>query len=351
MKYLNIFLVFIPLSLFVEYYQVNESLTFICACLAIVPLAIIISNSTEQIAVYTGSKVGGLLNATMGNIPEFFIGLFAVQAGMYKLVLASMAGSIIGNLLLVLGVSTFLGGIVHSTQTFDKNVARSNFSLLCFAAISLIVPLAFKLTHSNSDKLEQGLTVLSFAIALILLIIYILGLTFSLIAQKNLFLEHDTAGNGKEAKWPLHYAIAVLALASFFVAMESELLISKVEVAVRELKLPELFIGIILVPILGNGAEYTTAVLMAIHNKIDISVEIAVGSSMQIAMFVAPILVLFSFALGNPLIYVYEPFEVIALLTAILLSLYVFQDGKTYWLEGALLTFTYIIFCVAFFFQ
>jgi len=351
MKYLNLLLIFIPFSLLAEYFYVNDSLIFICACLAIVPLAVLISDATEQIAIYAGSKIGGLLNATMGNIPEFFIGLFAVQAGMYKLVLASMAGSIIGNLLLVLGASIFCGGLVHSTQSFDKTIARSNFSLLCFAAISLVVPLAFQVTHDNPAKLESGLKVLSFSMTLILLIIYVMGLVFSLIAQKNLFLEHDSDNNGKEAKWSLHYAVGVLALTSIFVAIESELLVSKVEAAVRDLKLPELFIGIIIVPILGNVAEHTAAILMAIRNKMDISLEIAVGSSMQIAMFVAPMLVLFSFVLGNPLIYVYEPFEVIAVITAIGLSLYVFQDGKTYWLEGALLSFTYVIFCVAFFYK
>ena len=183
-----------------------------------------------------------------------------------------------------------------------------------------------------------------------MLIIYSTGLIVSLIAQRNLFLEHESAENGREAKWPLRYAIGILLLAGSFITIESELLVAKVEHAVTELKLPEIFIGIILVPILGNGAEYTAAVLMAIRNKVDISVEIAVGSSMQIAMFVAPMLILFSFALGRPLIYVYDPFEVVAVISAIFLSLYVFQDGKTYWLEGALLIFAYLLYGVAFFF-
>ncbi len=351
MKYLNLLLIFIPLSFLGEYLAVDDALIFIAACIAIVPLAIIISYSTEQIAGYTGSKIGGLLNATMGNIPEFFIGLFGLQAGLHPLVLASMAGSIMGNIMFVLGVSIFCGGLMHSTQTFDKTMARSNFSLLCFAAISLIVPLAFQLTSSNPAKLDQGLSVISFSIALILLIIYMMGLIFSLIMQRNLFLEQNNENNGKDAEWSLWFAVCVLVLTSFFVAIESELLISKVEAAVRDLQLPELFIGIIIVPILGNVAEHTSAVLMAMRNKVDISIEIAVGSSMQIAMFVAPLLILISFAMGKPLIYVYDPFEVIAVITGILLSLYVFQDGKTYWLEGALLVFAYIVFCVAFFYK
>ena len=206
MKHPNLLLIFIPISLASDYFSINASLTFIATCLAIVPLAVLISDATEQISIYTGSKIGGLLNATMGNIPESFIGLFAIKAGLYKLMLASMAGSIIGNLLFVLGMSILCGGIIYSTQTFDKAIARSNFSLLFFAAISLIVPLAFKLTHVGSAQLDHALIVISFTIALILLIIYLTGLIFSLFQQRNLFLGHDhddDHGNGKQSKWSL----------------------------------------------------------------------------------------------------------------------------------------------------
>lgn len=355
MKHLNLLLIFIPVSLASDYFNVDAPLTFTATCLAIVPLAVLISDATEQISIYTGSKIGGLLNATMGNIPELFIGLFAVKAGLYKLMLASMAGSIIGNLMFVLGMSILCGGIIYSTQTFDKAVARSNFSLLCFAAISLIVPLAFKLTHVGSAKLDHALIVISFTIALILLIIYLTGLIFSLFQQRNLFLGRDNNnndnGNGKQSKWSLSFAISVLAITIFFVALESELLITKVKSVITALNLPEIFIGIIIIPILGNVAEHASAILMAMRNKVDISLEIAIGSSVQIAMLVTPILILYSFTLANPLIYVYDPFEVVAVITAIFLSLYVVQDGKTFWLEGALLVFSYIIFCVMFFYD
>ena len=353
MKHLNLLLIFIPVSLASDYFNVDAPLTFTATCLAIVPLAVLISDATEQISIYAGSKIGGLLNATMGNIPELFIGLFAVKAGLYKLMLASMAGSIIGNLMFVLGMSILCGGIIYSTQTFDKAVARSNFSLLCFAAISLIVPLAFKLTHVGSAQLDHALIVISFTIALILLIIYLTGLIFSLIQQRNLFLGHDhnDNGNGKQSKWSLSFAIGVLAITIFFVALESELLITKVKSVITDLNLPEIFIGIIIIPILGNVAEHASAILMAMRNKVDISLEIAIGSSVQIAMLVTPILILYSFTLANPLIYVYDPFEVVAVITAIFLSLYVVQDGKTFWLEGALLVFSYIIFCVMFFYD
>jgi Ca2+:H+ antiporter len=254
----------------------------------------------------------------------------------------------------VLGMSILCGGIIYSTQTFDKAVARSNFSLLFFAAISLIVPLAFKLTHVGSTQLDHALIVISFTIALILLIIYLTGLIFSLVQQRNLFLGHDhnnDNGNGKQSKWSLNFAISVLAITIFFVALESELLITKVKSVITDLNLPEIFIGIIIIPILGNVAEHASAILMATRNKVDISLEIAIGSSVQIAMLVTPILILYSFTLANPLIYVYDPFVVVAVITAIFLSLYVVQDGKTFWLEGALLVFSYIIFCVMFFYD
>jgi Ca2+:H+ antiporter len=350
MKYLNSLLIFVPITLAAEFLHVDESLIFVMACLAIVPLAVLIGDATEQIALYAGPKIGGLLNATMGNVPEFFIGLFAVQAGLYKLVLASMAGSIIGNLMLVLGFSVLCGGVVNKTQTFDKNIARSNFSLLCFAAVSIVLPLAFKLTNGDNENIHDGLAVISFTMAAILLIIYILGLVFSLVTHRNLFLDHDSADNDEEPKWSLARATAILAVTTVFVAIESEILVSTVEKTVREFGLPEAFIGIIIIPIIGNVAEHASAVVMAVKNKVDISVEIAVGSSMQIAMFVSPVLILFSFAIGHPLIYVYDPFIVVAVLAGILLPLIVFQDGRTYWLEGALLIFSYLVFSVAFFF-
>jgi Ca2+:H+ antiporter len=322
-------------------------MVFVMACLSIVPLAVIIGDATEQLAFYTGSKIGGLLNASMGNLPELFIGFFAVKAGLHDLVLASMAGSIIGNILLVLGFSVLCGGLTYDSQIFDRNIARSNFTLLCFAAISVTVPLAFKLANDGGGHVRDGLIAISFSMAVILLLIYGLGLVFSLVTHRNMFLEHDRNNGGGQAEWSLAKSLCILALATLFVAIESEILVSTVETAGKEFGLPDAFIGIIIIPIIGNVGEHASAILMSMKNKVDISLEIAVGSSMQIAMFVSPLLVLASFALGNPLLYVYDPFEVVAMLTAILLSLYVFQDGRTYWLEGVLLILCYIVFGVA----
>lgn len=350
MSYANFLLLFVPATFIARYLCVGDVWIFTGACLSIIPLAIFIGDATEQIVAHTGSKLGGLINATMGNIPELFIGAFAVKAGLYGLVLASMVGSIIGNLMLVLGLSILSGGLLHQFQSFDRNLARSHFSLLCFAAVSMVVPLAFQVTNAGDGNVEWGLTVLSFAMSLLLVLIYLLGLIFSFVTHRNLFVQHEHQGNGKEPQLSLTVALIVLAVAAALVAIESDLLVASVEGTVKEIGLPETFIGVVIIPLISNVAEHGAAILMARKNMIEISLEIAVGSSMQIAMFVAPALVLLSFFIGKPLIYVYNSFEVVAVLTGILIALFVFQDGKTYWLEGALLLFCYVIFGIAFFF-
>lgn len=350
MKFLNVLLIFAPLSVAGHYLRYDDASVFVMACLSIVPLAVIIGDATEQVAIYTGPKIGGLLNATMGNIPELFIGLFAVKAGLYQLVLASMAGSIIGNILLVLGFSVLCGGIKYESQSFDKSVARSNFSLLYFAAISVVAPLAFKLTNTENVHLDQALTAISFTTASIMLVIYLLGLVFSLVSHRNRFMEQDRIDCHELPQWSLAKAIGVLAVTTAMVAVGSEMLVDTVAEAGRAFGLPEAFIGIIIIPLIGNVAEHASAVIMSLKNKVDISLEIAVGSSMQIAMFVSPVLVLTSFAIGRPMTFVYAPFEVVAIVVAILLALYVFQDGRTYWLEGVLLMFCYVVFGVSFYF-
>lgn len=350
MNKFNVLLLFIPVSLFAYFYDLDAPWIFGSSCLAIVPLAMIIGDATEQISIYTGPKIGGLVNATMGNIPELFIGFFAVKAGLYNLVLASMVGSIIGNIMLVLGLSILYGGILYKFQRFDKNIARSNFSLLCFAGVSIVVPLAFQITNEGAPNTHEGLTVLSLVMAFLLLLIYILGLIFSFVTHRNLFIQVDHPQIDTEPTIKLSTSLLILTITAAAVAIESELLVNSVENTVKEIGLPEAFIGVIVIPLIGNVAEHASAILMAKKDKIDISLEIAIGSSMQIAMFVAPLLVLTSFLLGRPMLYLYDSFEVVAVLTGILIALFVFQDGETYWLEGALLLFCYLIFSTAFFF-
>lgn len=353
MKYLKLLLIFIPVSIVCRLLQLDGSIIFVMTCLSIVPLAIIIGNATEQISFYTGPKIGGLLNATMSNIPELLIGLFAVMAGRYSLVMASMAGSIMGNVLLVLGFSVFFGGLKYKFQSFNKAIARANFTMLTFAAISFIIPLAFKHATEGTESFNKGIPVLSLGISLILIITYLLGLVFSLVTHISIFTQRDEESHKDEEgspKWKLSSSILILSAAAVLVAVQSEALVSTVEQVVRTFGIPEAFIGIVLIPILGNVAENASAIIMAVKNKVDISVEIAVGSSMQIAMFVAPLLVIISFIQGHPMAYVYNFFEVVSMLIGICMAVYVFQDGKTNWLEGIQLIGCYIILALAFFY-
>ncbi|MCX7843109.1 MAG: calcium/proton exchanger [Clostridia bacterium] len=351
MKHLKLLLIFLPLTFIAKAFRLDEGFIFISVCLSIVPLAVIIGDATEQISLYTGPKIGGLLNATMSNIPELLIGIFAVKAGFYSLVLASLAGSIMGNILLVLGFSIFLGGLRHKFQTFNKTIARSNFSLLAFAAISIIVPFTYKYTARFEKHPSDAITTLSLGIAIILLIIYILGLVFSLITHRSVFVQHQDheEEEPESPRWGLAHSVFVLAAATILIAIQSETLVSTVGHVIRQFRLSEVFIGIILIPILGNVAENSSAMIMAIKNKVDISVEIAVGSSMQISLFVAPLLIILSFCLGKPMEYVFSPFQVVAMMLSICLSAYVFQDGKTNWLEGVQLVSCYAILGLAFF--
>ncbi len=351
MKYLNILLVFIPVTIIARLMEMNQGIIFIMSCFSIIPLAVIIGNATEQITLYTGPKIGGLLNATMANVPELLIGIFSLKAGLYTLILASMAGSIIGNILLVLGFSIFLGGLKHKFQTFNKGIARSNFTLLFFAAISIIIPFAFNYTFRGYENFNNSIKYLSLGIAVMLVTIYILGLVYSLVTHRNAFTEHDEHEDEEEEKpvWSLRKALIILAASAFFVATQSKTLVATVEHAVVQFGMPEVFIGIILIPILGNVAENASAMMMAWKNKVDISIEIAVGSSMQIALFVAPILVIISFIIRHPMPYVYSTFQVVSILIGIGTSIYVFQDGKTNWLEGAQLIGCYFILALAFF--
>jgi Ca2+:H+ antiporter len=348
MKYLNILLLFIPVTLIERFLlHTDGSIVFITSCLAIVPLAIIIGDATEQIAIYTSPKVGGFLNATMGNVPELLISGFAVKAGLYSLVLASLAGSIIGNILLVLGLSIFVGGLRFKFQEFNKNIVRSNFALLSFAAFSIIIPFAF-LNFSGSEVSEKSIQNFSLILAIIMLGIYIVGLIFSMFTHKDIFHDAIEDEEPEEPRWKLSTGIMVLSISTVFVAIMSETLVATVEIAAEQFHLSEAFIGIILIPILGNVAEHASALMMSYRGKLDISIEIAAGSSMQIALFVTPLMVVFSAILGNTMHYVYTPSELLGIVIGIIMAGFVLIDGKTNWLEGFQLFVAYIVLGGAF---
>lgn len=343
MKYLNLLLVFIPATIIERFIlHTDSSIVFVTSCLAIVPLAVVIGDATEQIAIYTSPKVGGFLNATMGNVPELLISGFAIKAGLYPLVLASLAGSIIGNILLVLGLSIFVGGLRFKFQTFNKNIVRSNFALLSFSAFSIIIPFAF-LSVTKADISTKVIQNFSLALALIMLGIYVVGLIFSMFTHKDIFHDAVEDDQKEDPKWKLSTGVIVLAVSTVFVALMSETLVATVEVAAEKFHLSQAFIGIILIPILGNVAEHAAALMMSYRGKLDISIEITAGSSMQIALFVTPLMVVFSAMLGNTMQYVYTPSELLGILIGIVMAGLVLIDGKTNWLEGFQLFIAYIV--------
>ena len=349
MKYLYWLLVFIPITWAARFgFHLSDGIVFAFCCLGIVPLAVVLGDATEQISLYTGPKVGGFLNATMGNVPELLISAFAIQAGMYSLVLASLAGSILGNILLVTGMSIFIGGLKYKFLPFNKNITKNNFTLLAFAIFSISVPFFFKLANGESAN-GESMQHFSLALAIIMVALYILGLVFSLITHRDIFnSDDDEESEAEEPAWSLKKGIIIMAAAAVAVAVMSEILVSTVEGAAEQFGLGEAFIGIILIPILGNVAEHASAVLMAYKGKLDISIEIAVGSSMQIAIFVTPLMVIYSTIMGNTMEYVYTPMELMGIILSIGITFVIFLDNKVNWLEGIELVAAYILLGGAF---
>ncbi|MGL4569876.1 MAG: calcium/proton exchanger [Clostridium sp.] len=345
MKYLKYLLVFIPISIIAEFMHVSETLIFLLSALAIVPLAGLMGEATEEISCYTGPKVGGFLNATFGNATELIISFFALKSGLFDVVKASIAGSVIGNTLLVLGASMLLGGLKFKTQKFNEKVINMSSSMLLFAVIGLTIPAIF--THTMPESLVntkyEGLSII---VAAIMFIIYILSLVFSFFTHKDMYAQDEE--ENVQAKWSMKKSILVLAIATVCIAIESELLVSAVEPMTASLGLSEFFVGIIVIPIIGNAAEHSTAIVMALKNKMDVAVEIAIGSSLQIILFVAPVLVFLSL-IFTPMSIVFNPFELVALIVSVLIANKVATDGESNWLEGVQLISVYIIIAACFF--
>lgn len=347
MKYMKLLLIFIPVSLVCELMKVNPVWIFLFSALSIVPLAGILGEATEEISVYTGPRAGGFLNATFGNATELIISFFALQQGLFEVVKASIAGSVIGNILLVLGASMFFGGLKYKTQKFNKNMIEMSSSMLLFAVIGLIIPAIF--THTVKPELlnNSRYEMLSVAIAILMMLIYIMGLLFSFYTHKDLYgSEHKEAA---EAKWSLKRSVMTLVLITAAIAVESEFLVSSVEPVTKSLGISEFFVGIILIPIIGNAAEHSTAIIMALKNKMDVAVEIAIGSSLQIILFVAPVLIFLSL-LFQPMSIIFNEFELISLIMAVLIANKVSNDGESNWLEGLQLIVVYAVIAISFFF-
>ncbi|MCJ7511478.1 MAG: calcium/proton exchanger [Anaerolineales bacterium] len=319
------------------------------AALAMIPMAGLIGEGTESLAAYTGPRIGGLLNATLGNAAELIICIAAIRAGLLELVKASITGSILGNLLLVLGISMLAGCIRNGDMSFDRRKAASDSILLLLAVIALTVPSLFV---QGSQGIEDAMAVeyLSLGVAGLMLVIYLLGLVNVFHGQTDPLTRSSAEAVVHDPGWSLRGALVVLGLATAGVVWLSEILVAQVEAVVAAWGVSEFFLGVILVPLIGNAAEHMVAVSVALKKQMSLSMEIAVGSSLQIALFVVPFLVFASLVIGNPLTLVFNPFELIALVGAGIIATLVALDGEANWLEGAVLVTLYLILALAFFF-
>lgn len=354
-------LVFIPVSIAAHFLEWGSLAIFITAALAIIPLAAWMGTATEEIAVVVGPTLGGLLNATFGNATELIIALVALNAGLLDVVKASITGSIISNLLLVMGFAMLLGGLRYKEQEFQPIVARVNASSMNLAVIAILLPTAVDVTSIGIT--EATIQSLSIAVAIVLIVVYGLTLLFSMKTHCYLYdvglaemeptelAEANLAPDNPNHEVNLRLWIGVLLGATLLVAVESELLVDSLKEATSQLGLTELFTGVILVPIIGNAAEHATAVTVAMKNKMDLSVSVAVGSSLQIALFVAPVLVLAGWALGQPMDLDFKPFELVAVAVAVLIANSISSDGRSNWLEGTLLLAAYMVLGLAFYFH
>jgi Ca2+:H+ antiporter len=346
---MNWLLVFIPVTVGLEIFAPDRyPLVFIASCLAILPLAGWMGRATEQLAVRLGEGVGGLLNATFGNAAELIIALVALRAGLYDIVKASIAGSIVGNILLVLGAAMLAGGWNRPEQHFNPAGARSQATMLTLAAIALILPAAFQTAVGAS---VEGLGRLSVAISVVLLVVYALYLAFTLVTHSALFVG-SYVPEEKEAAVSVGRASTILALATGGIAWMSEILVGAVEPAAHELGLSDVFVGVFVVAIIGNAAEHATAITVALKDRMDLSLSIAIGSSVQIALFVAPILVLASLFLGAsaPMSLAFRPGLVLIILLSVLITGQITGDGRSDWLKGVQLLAVYVVLALTFYF-
>lgn len=348
---LNWLLIFLPITIWLEMTRPDAHVPiFICACLTILPLAGWMGKATEHLAEHTGEGVGGLLNATFGNAAELIIAFAAMRKGLYEVVKASLTGSIIGNILLVAGLSILAGGLKFRQQTFQAGAARMQSTLLTLAAISLIIPASFHHIAGPAGWPKEA--DLSMEIAVVLIVVYAFSLIFTLITHKKMFEGLEAGGGpGHHEPWSLTKSLGILFTATALIAWVSEILVGSVEQAAHTFGMTSVFVGIIVVAIIGNAAEHSTAILVAMKNRMDLSMSIAIGSSIQIALFVAPVLVIASHFVGpRPMDLVFTPAEVIAVILAVFITSQVASDGESNWFEGLMLVAVYILLGLSFYF-
>jgi Ca2+:H+ antiporter len=341
---LNWLLVFVLISIVFEFVIPQPVLLFVSACIAIVPLAGVIGKATEELALRAGPRVGGLLNATFGNITEIIISILLISANEVDVVKASLIGSILGNLVLVLGASLLAGGLRFSEQRFSGRSATMHAASLAMAVTGLALPTLFVLTSPDTGFQRM---VVSIGVATVLICLYVASLVFSFITHQHLFRVPATV---ERPSWTVKRALLVLLLAAVVVGLESEFLVRSLEPTVAALGISKAFIGLFVVAFVGNAAEHASAVAFAIRNKMDIAIEIAFSSSTQIALFVAPALVFVSLLISHPMDFVFTLMEVVAVALSTIIVVFVTMDGRSNWLEGLQLLGAYVIMAVSFFF-
>lgn len=337
----------LPLVFIARYAGWGSIWVFVLSTIGIVPMAGLIGKATEALAVYTGPKIGGLLNATLGNAAELIIALVAIKEGYLELVKASITGSIIGNILLVLGVAMITGGVKHGVQKFDQKQAGHHAVLMTLAVLALVIPSFF--SHSIGPENSLRVEALSLGVAVIMILLYVLGLFYTLKIANSPVTYPAQNAESHQPEFSKRNAILLLTVATVAVVFLSEMLVGAIEEVVVTFRISEFFLGIILIPIVGNAAEHFVAVQVAARNKMDLSVEIAISSSLQIALFVAPMLVFISLFMGHPLTLIFNTFELMALGAGVLVTIMVSADGESNWIEGTTMVAVYIILAMAFF--
>jgi Ca2+:H+ antiporter len=351
--------VFIPAAIALELAHADPVLVFGAAALGVIPCAAVMGEATEAIAAKSGPGIGGLLNVTFGNAPELIIAFFALLEGLQEVVKASIVGSIIGNVLLVMGAAMVVGGWKRDKQTFSHTAATAQSGMLFLALAALIFPAIFQLIHGGSlpavgeERVDFGsdLEKLSLGVAIVLLVSYAAGLWFSLKTHRSVFNPFGQQEEEEAHHWPVRRAAIFLALSAVAVGVMSEILVGSISEASEDIGLSEFFVGVFVVAIVGNAAEHWVAVLVAAKNKMDLAVNIAIGSSAQIALFVAPVLVLASFVVGpDPMALVFNGYELGALLFAVLIANLVTQEGESNWFEGVQLLALYAVLGLVFYF-
>jgi len=355
-NYVNVLLVFVPIGIIAGILSWNPTVVFILNFIAIIPLAALLSFATEELSAKLGQTLGGLMNATFGNAVELIVSIVALKQGEIRIVQASMLGSILSNILLVLGCCFLAGGIREQERSFNETVASTMSSLMAVASASLIIPATMYATMANGNNSDRetndNILLLSHGTAIILLILYILYLYFQLYSHHNLFADVESQGGDEEEDEVLLSPVAAgiaLVVVTVMVAICAEFLVDSIDSIVESAHISKTFVGLILIPIVGNAAEHVTAVVVAYKGKMDLAINVAIGSSMQIALFVTPFLVILGWIMHQPMTLHFQGFETIIFFISVLIVNYLIQDGKSNYLEGCMCLGTYAIIALAFY--